>query len=247
MIIKVNHNGTISNIVTTRIFKGSHNVHELNLLAPFSSEYTIVFVIRLPNGNRYSDIMTFREKVEGLGRWSYPINSTMTSIEGKVDLSFNISFGDNVQTTAKTYFLVEDSVLLGDEFEEHVASFNELLKMIKDQPGGGENVWVGEIAPDGDYTTWFKTIPEEEPLVIMYSAFGESLSSQVQDFGEEIKLTREIAFGETVETKEEHEIIVQPAPPEKFGEPVQPKVEDDKFGNQLTKKTDPDFGEVVKK
>lgn len=205
MIIKLKSDGTFEQVLHDRIFQGSHKIHDIKLISPFDQNYTIIFNIKLPNGCYYSDLMMYKESIDNLNYWSYPINSTMTSIPGKIELSFNISLEDKVLETAKTHYYVEETVLLGNDFEEHLQSFNELLKWIEEHGSGGtkccNNVWSGEDEPPSpNYNIWLKLVADDEPVTtnskMMVKSVFPANSSEPQ-FGNELTII-EPSFGEEI-------------------------------------------------
>lgn len=192
MFVKINIDGSIQSVIRPRIFKGSHKIHNLKLLAPLSSDHIVVFKIKLPNENRYGDYMEFEQAIENYNCWTFPINSTMTAIEGIVEVSFDISLDDKVITTAKTHFFVEDSVLIGDDYEETVLSFHNLLQLVNDKISrteledilseynkGNLDVWTGNILPPINYNTWFKPVSHNENEIELGLEAGNEIGKEL--------------------------------------------------------------------
>lgn len=177
MDIKLQLNGVVEHSALPRVFKGSHNVNELTLLAPFSDEHTVVIDFELPDGSTYSDLMAYQGQIEddGTHRWTYPINSTVTQLEGRVRVSFDVVVGDTILTTAITHFNVEDSIVFGDDIDPSGPAWSGMIELINEKVShaeletileeygtGGDSTWVGSETPDpNEYIMWFDTTEEE--------------------------------------------------------------------------------------
>lgn len=172
MIIKFKQDGSIDKVIRPRLFKGSHHVVDLVLFAPFDETYTVLCNFTLPDGSNYSEVLKFDSIEDGVGRWKYPIGSTLTSVDGKVEVALNISKDETVLTTAITYLLIEDSLSVGDDIMDEMLSWDRLMQEIDKkvsfveleailedyEPGGGDSTWVGATTPDPEeYTMWFDT------------------------------------------------------------------------------------------
>ncbi len=133
MIVKMNSDGTIISTVESRFIRGSKKVNSITLFAPFVSTVSITCNFKLPSGTIYSGIMSNQgwNDDEGYEAWSYLANAAITSIEGKVELSFSISQNDTITKTPIINITVEDSVEDGIQEElDNPPTLNELMEII---------------------------------------------------------------------------------------------------------------------
>lgn len=130
----MNLDGVIEKTYGSRVFKGSNGVTEIALFAPFDPQSTVIINFTLPDGTEIPGIMIFADfSVEDhYNMWVYKLRQNVTSMEGRVTLSFEIrAYVDEteVTTTAETHIYIEksSSTTFLDEVDEFLALANEAL------------------------------------------------------------------------------------------------------------------------
>lgn len=130
----MNLDGVIEKTYGSRVFKGSNAVTEIALFAPFDPRSTVIINFTLPDGTEIPGIMTFADfSVEDhYNMWVYKLRQNVTSMEGRVTLSFEVrAYVDEteVTTTAETHIYIEKSsnTTFLDEVDEFFALANEAL------------------------------------------------------------------------------------------------------------------------
>lgn len=107
MEVFVNRDGTIIQNERCRMFRGSHLIHKIKMFGDFPDDANVSIRFMLPDGGLLEDHMTKTKQSE----WELELSDIYTKIEGKVAVSFAITYDDKRLTTAPFFLYIEDSVL----------------------------------------------------------------------------------------------------------------------------------------
>lgn len=116
MKISLDRQGLIKEVLTSRNFKGSYGINDINLDIDNANVQVsnIEIIYQLPNGITYRNDM---DKISN-SKWRFSINSPMTDIAGIVKISFIIYYSqdslDKRLTSPIINMKIEDSILIDD-------------------------------------------------------------------------------------------------------------------------------------
>lgn len=114
MVIFLNLDGTAQKVSPQRVFQGSNNVTNVDVIAPFPSTTALTMGFILPSGlaTVYLPMQYAEQQIDPtLGVWTLKLNQTVTEQMGTVGIAVNALTTDGNTTSYLCNITVEESVL----------------------------------------------------------------------------------------------------------------------------------------
>ena len=176
MIINLYLDGTAKIVAPERVFRGSNNVNEIVVIAPFGNTTAFEISFQLPSGilSNYIPMYFISSIKDGIiGAWGYKLPESITAEAGAVGVAINAVYTDGNRTSFKCYFDVENSNLPELPLYPEVDVYQLLLQYYQQNAANIEAL-----------QTAFATIPQQvadefdSALVALMASFKEIVSKE---------------------------------------------------------------------
>lgn len=155
MLIKINPNGTITEVIRDRVFQGSNEANNLIIVAPFATNTVVEVSYELPNGIITQPYLVSNGKIFDLENavWSTSITGYLTAFNGvvKYQIKFLSPTSGDDSTTLATYtgqFTVEKGVVSGPVPDPDPDVYDQILILL----GQLNENKVGRISEYDEYS-----------------------------------------------------------------------------------------------